>query len=59
MPLFQVQDADGDMWVVAKDFCEAEKKWRKHVARENHMDVREVEDPRGIVFICHDSEFIK
>lgn len=58
MPLFQIQDSDRPMWIVAQNYGEAEDKWRKLVAKENDMSPEDIESPYGISFICEDNDFM-
>lgn len=58
MPLFLVQDSDRPLWIVAKDYGEAESIWTDFVAKENDMKVQDVEPPQGISFICEDNDLI-
>jgi len=59
MPLYNVQDDDRPMWVVAVDYHEAIIKWRKLVAYENPSDDPDEKiEPAGISKICDDDELI-
>lgn len=59
MPLFNVQDSDRPMWVVAESYGAAVEKWIKFVAKENDMEPEDVEAPDGVMLVCHDDEFIE
>ena len=56
MPLFQVQDNDRPMYVVADDFQDAFSKWEKVIREENGGEVGEL--PLGIMYICADVDLI-
>jgi len=59
MPLFQVQDNDCPMFVVAADWAEAIAKWRaKHDADYDGVATKENWNPLGIHHICDDNELI-
>lgn len=58
MPLFHVQDSDRPGWIIAKDYGDAERKWRDAVAKENDERSLDVEPPMGIEFTCQDNEII-
>lgn len=58
MPLFHVQDSDRPLYVVAKNYGEAEYKWREIIAIENTMFIKDIEPPLGISFICKDNDLI-
>jgi hypothetical protein len=40
MPLFQVQDSDRPLWVVARDWHHAVQQWKDQIAIENNGDGR-------------------
>jgi len=58
MPLFHVQDNDRPLWIVAKNYGQAEFIYKKVVARENEVSIDELEPPLGISFICDDSDLL-
>jgi len=58
MPLFHVQDNDRPLWVIAKNYRDADLAWKKVIAEENDMEIIDVENARGISFICDDNEII-
>jgi len=58
MPLFQIQDSDCPMFVVADDYNDALGKWLDKLAKDNECPADEVEGPRGIAHICDDDELI-
>jgi hypothetical protein len=58
MPLYHVQDSDRPMWVIANDYGDAVDSWKKFVAQENDMSYLEVEEPRGVQFICDRDDLI-
>lgn len=58
MPLFFVQDSDRPAHVFARDYGEAEQKWRKVVAIENECEPDEVDPPQGIAHVADDKELI-
>ena len=58
MPLYLIKDNDRPLFVVAKNYGEAEYVWRKIVARENETTLDDVEHPKGINFICDDMELV-
>lgn len=55
MPLYQVQDSDRPMWVIAADWGRALIQWKELIAREN--DGEEAE-PDGIMLVCSDDEIL-
>lgn len=58
MPLFQVQDGDRPMWVIARDFPEALIKWQKKIHKEN-PDQPNAIPPQGVAFVCENDELIR
>jgi len=58
MPLYHIQDDDRPMWVMARDYSHAVSKWMVAVAQENKMEVKDVEEPRGVQLVCEDNDFI-
>jgi hypothetical protein len=55
MPLFNIQDSDRPLWVVAKDFHDAFEQWREQVIHENEGEVL---DPQGIQYVCDDDDLL-
>jgi hypothetical protein len=55
MPLYQVQDPDRPLYVVAKDFGDAVRKWQRIISDENNGDTG---DPQGVVLLCKDDEIV-
>jgi len=58
MPLYLVQDNDRPLYIVAKNYGEAENIWRKIIAKENDFGDDVVDAPNGISFICNDMDLI-
>lgn len=58
MPLFQIQDSDCPMFVVAEDYNAALAKWIDKMSKDNECQPYEVELPRGIAHVCDDDELI-
>ena len=58
MPLYLIQDTDRPLWVVGKNYGQAEHTWKKIVAKENEIKIDEVESPLGISFVCEDLDLI-
>ena len=58
MPLYLIQDTDRPLYVVAKNYGEAEYVWRKIVAKENELTLEEIDPPQGISFICEDMDLV-
>jgi len=60
MPLFHVQDADRPAYVLAKNYSEAEERWRAVVGAENDWegDDDDFAPPLGIMFVCDDAELL-
>lgn len=57
MPLFQVQDADRPLWVIADDFPAALFKWQKKIHEENPDLPNAI--PQGVAFVCDDEELLR
>jgi hypothetical protein len=55
MPLYQVQDSDRPLWVVAKDWQDALAQWKAVIAAENDGDDAE---PQGIQHVCDNDELV-
>ena len=55
MPLFNIQDSDRPLWVVAKDWGDALEQWREQIIHENDGDVS---DPQGIQYVCDDDDLL-
>lgn len=58
MPLFQVQDDDRPMFVIASDWKGAIGLWSDQIRKENNMTADEVCEPNGITLICDDDALI-
>ena len=58
MKLYNVQDGDRPMWVLANSFGDALTRWKYHIAKENEMDFKDVDDPQGVHFVCDDDELL-
>ena len=58
MHIFNIQDADRPMYVIAKNWNEALEKWKLHIATENDMAIDEVEEPCGIIRIADSNDLI-
>ena len=61
MKLFQVQDSDRPMWVVAVDWSDALRRWRELIYRENgDIDVENEDEvePQGIMLVCDGDELL-
>jgi len=66
MRLFYVQDDDCPMWVVAKDWSEAVKRWRVGIVDlycEPGSSEEDVEDyvnaePQDVQFVCDDEDLL-
>lgn len=56
MPLFHVDDADRQAWVIARTYAEAVEKWEKVIRDENGGE--EGNPPKGVTYICDDDELI-
>lgn len=57
--LYQIQDADRPLWVIAENWNSALDKWKRVVAQENDMEPNEVDEPRGITLVCEADELIR
>jgi len=58
MPLYQIQDDDRPMWVIAPSFQGAIDQWVKFIAIENEIPQADVEGPTGVIKIADDSEIV-
>ena len=58
MPLFHVENPERPMYVVACDYNQAHRAWKKQVATENEALESEVDMPAGILFVCEDSDLL-
>lgn len=58
MKLFNVQDSDRPMWVIADSYGHAVERWKVLVAKENDMWLDDVEDPQGVHFVCDHDELL-
>lgn len=57
--LYNVQDHDRPMWVVAEDWQAALDKWKAKIREENPFEEGEPEpDPQGIQFICAEDDLL-
>lgn len=59
MNLFQVQDSDRPMWVVAESYGHAVKRWREQIAKENPTDDCSGEEPDGVNLIASGTDLNK
>jgi len=58
MPLFQIQDDDRPMYIVASDLQQAVQKWREVLDCENPDDDCSGTQPQGIIFLASDDDLI-
>lgn len=58
MAIYLVKDSDRPMWVRADSFGEAVNKWKALVADENAEALTDVDEPRGVEFVCGEEEFL-
>lgn len=58
MPLFYVQDDDRPLFVLARDFADAEAKYRMVIKRENDGDDFQYEPPKGINYVADDNDVV-
>jgi len=62
MKLFQVLDADREMFVVATDWAAALEAWRNQVVSEDDLSeiVEEISvpEPEGIILICGSDDLL-
>ena len=56
MKLFNVQDSDRPMFVVATDWQNALDKWKAKVREENEG---ECDEPQGIQLVCDEDELLQ
>ena len=56
MPLFQVQDHDRPLWIIATDFQDALEKWTAVVKVEN--DGEDIGPPLGISWVASDEDVV-
>lgn len=56
--LFQIQDDDRPMWIVAEDWNEALAKWKAQIARENTCEFEDVAEPKSITLVCEHDDLI-
>jgi hypothetical protein len=54
MNLYQVQDDDRPMFVVARDFGDAVRRWQAQIAKEN--EGCDGEQPKGVSVIAENSD---
>ena len=52
LSLFQIQDDDRPMWVVAESFSHAIKRWRKQMAKENPGNDDCNDQPNGVILVA-------
>ena len=58
MKLFQVLDADREMFVVATDWTAALEAWRNQVVSEDDLSDFSVPEPEGIILICGSDDLL-
>jgi len=58
MNLYQVQDEDRPMYVVAESWEAAFDAWCEVVERENNMGSEDVVMPKGIVYVCDEHDLL-
>ena len=58
MNLYHVQDDDQPMWVIANDYGDAVHKWKLQISEMDQMSISEVDDPRGVAFVCAEEDLI-
>ncbi len=58
MPLFQIQDSDRPVWVIAPSYGLAVEYYDKAIAIENECEPGEVEPPTGVCHICEDCDIL-
>lgn len=58
MPLYEVQDGDRPLFVVATDWADALEAWRKQCVTENPGTEETDHDPLGVRYVSSDDEFI-
>jgi len=56
--LYLVQDNDRPLYVLARTYGHAVSIWKNKIAKENDIDVCDVEDPVGVNFICSGNEVL-
>ena len=62
MPLFEIQDDDRPMFVVAENYDHALTKWKFLIKSENKEMEGKGDDtwllPNGVRFVCYDSDLL-
>lgn len=58
LSLFQIQDDDRPMWVVAENWNDALAKWKAQIALENQLALSEVTEPKGILLVCEHNDLL-
>lgn len=56
--LYQIEDSDRSMYVIAQNLSKALQKWCVYVALENKCKTRDLYPSKGINLICQDDELI-
>ena len=56
--IFQIQDNDRPMFVIAGSWGEAVSLWKRAIAIENECVIEEVEEPKGVALVCEEDEWI-
>lgn len=56
--LYQIQDPDRPLWVIANDWRDALAKWRVRIRAENEMKPEETCEPSGISLIAENDDLI-
>jgi len=59
MKLFNIQDSDRPMWIIATDFGDAVYRWKQKIADENDMAIEQVDEPQGCQFVCDEDELLR
>lgn len=52
LSLFQVQDSDRSMWVIAENYGDAVERWQKQISHENPGDDCSDDQPDGVNLIA-------
>ena len=58
MSLYRIQDPGRSLYVVSDRHMQAVDIWKKIVARENGVNIENVEDPLDVSFVCEDKEIV-
>lgn len=56
MNLYQVQDSDRPMFVIATSWMAAVEMWKEQIAEENKITPADMNEPNGINLICEGSD---